>query len=110
MSERSSGHTLSALPYRSSRTCAYKVYFTQSVYKAFFRSQLPHRSVNLLFTITNIKHKLTDLCGNLLVQNDFKNILCGIEVALSVEGMSALGSRITTHILAALEQIWARHY
>ena len=27
-------------------------------------SQLPHKSVNLSFTITNIKNKLTDLCVN----------------------------------------------
>jgi len=30
--------------------------------KSFCRSQLPHKSVNLSFTITNIKNKLTDLC------------------------------------------------
>ena len=32
--------------------------------KAFRKSQLPHRSVNLSFTITNIKDKLTDLWGS----------------------------------------------
>ena len=30
--------------------------------KPFCRSQLPHKSVNLSFTITNIKNKLTDFC------------------------------------------------
>ena len=32
--------------------------------KSFCRSQFPHKSVNLSFIITNIKNKLTDLCGN----------------------------------------------
>jgi len=32
--------------------------------QSFCRSQLPHKSVNLSFTITNINNKLTDLCGN----------------------------------------------
>ena len=30
----------------------------------FCRSELPHESVNLSFTITHIKNKSTDLCGN----------------------------------------------
>ena len=38
---------------------AYKMFL-----KSLCRSQLPHKSVNLSFTITNIKDKLTDLCGN----------------------------------------------
>ena len=32
--------------------------------KSFCRSQLPDISVNLSFTITNMKNKLTNLCGN----------------------------------------------
>ena len=32
--------------------------------KSFCRSQLPHKSVRLSFTITDIKNKLMDLCGN----------------------------------------------
>ena len=32
--------------------------------KSFCRIQLPHKSVNVSFTITNIENKLTDLCGN----------------------------------------------
>jgi len=32
--------------------------------KSFFKSQFPHESVNLSFTITNMKNKLTDLCGD----------------------------------------------
>ena len=41
--------------------------FISNIYislKWFCRSQLPHKSVNLSFTITNMQNKLTDLCGN----------------------------------------------
>ena len=31
--------------------------------KSFGRSQFPHNSINLSFTITHIKNTLTDLCG-----------------------------------------------
>jgi len=41
------------------------VLITQKVFlKSFFKSQLPYKSVNLSFIITNINNKLTDLCGN----------------------------------------------
>ena len=41
------------------------VFVTHKVFsKSLCRSQLPHRSINLSFTITNIENKLTDLCGN----------------------------------------------
>ena len=32
--------------------------------KSFCKSQFPHKSVHLSFIITNVQHKLTDLCGN----------------------------------------------
>ena len=32
--------------------------------KSFCRSQLPNKSINISFTVTNIKNTLTDLCGN----------------------------------------------
>jgi len=39
--------------------------FSHKVFsKSFDRSQLPHKSVNLSFTITNVKNKLMDLYGN----------------------------------------------
>ena len=41
------------------------ILFSHTVFlKSFFRSQIPHKSVNVSFTITDIKNKLTDLCGN----------------------------------------------
>ena len=36
----------------------------KSVNEFVFKCQFPHKSVNLSFIITNIKNKLTDLCGN----------------------------------------------
>ena len=43
---------------------------------SFCRSQLPHKSVNLLSITTDINDKLTNSCGNRLLQNDFINIFC----------------------------------
>jgi hypothetical protein len=40
------------------------------------RSRPCNKFVNVSFTSTNIKNKLTDLCGNRLLQNDFNNTLC----------------------------------
>ena len=47
--------------------------------KSFCRSQRPHKSVNLSFTVTSNKNKQTDLCGNILLQNDIENTLCRIK-------------------------------
>ena len=47
---------------------------------SFCKSQFPHKSVNLFPIITNTKNKLTDLCGNRLLQNDLKNTLREIKV------------------------------
>ena len=41
------------------------VFMSHKVFlKTFGRSQLHHKSVNLSFTITNMKNKLTEFCGN----------------------------------------------
>ena len=42
--------------------------------KTFDKSQLPHASVNLSFINTNISKKLTSLCRNWLLHNEF--IIC----------------------------------
>ena len=49
-------------------------------FKSFCRSQLSHKFVNLSFTISNIKNKLTELCGNRLFKNDFINTFCEIKL------------------------------
>ena len=49
---------------------------TKCSFKSFCGSQLLQKSVNLSLTITYMKNKLTDLCGNYLLQDDFHNTLC----------------------------------
>ena len=53
--------------------------------KSFGKSQFTHRSVNLSFSITNLKNKLTDLCGNRLLRNNFITTFCGIREVLDEE-------------------------
>ena len=45
--------------------------------KSFFRSQLPHKSVDLSFTITDAQNK-NGFEWELTLQNDFKDIWCEI--------------------------------
>ena len=47
--------------------------------KSFCRGELPYKFVNVSFLITDIKNKLTDLCGNCLLQNDFNKTLCAMK-------------------------------
>ena len=53
-------------------------YLTESVYRFVVQNQFPHKSVSVSFIITNIKKKMTDLCGNWLLQNKFMNTFCEI--------------------------------
>ena len=46
----------------------------------FCESQFPHVSVNLFFMLSTIKDKSTDLCGNRLLRDDFRNTFCEIRV------------------------------
>ena len=62
-----------------------QLYLTKLFLKSFCRSQLPHKSVNLSFTVTYVKNKLTDLYGNWLLPNDFKNTWWNKTVFLSLE-------------------------
>ena len=54
--------------------------------KSFCKSRFPHKSVNSSFIITDIKNKLTDLCGNRLLHNNFINSLYEISSKFSVVG------------------------
>ena len=55
-------------------------YFTESVYAVVLqKSPPPQISQLILYTITNMKNKLTDLCGNRLLHNDFINTFCDIK-------------------------------
>ena len=51
--------------------------------KSFCKSQFPNRFVNLFFILVMIKDKLTDLCGNWLLHNDWINTFCEIKVFLA---------------------------
>jgi len=41
--------------------------------KSFCKSQFPHKFVNF-FILVIMKDKVTDLCGNKLLQNDFETL------------------------------------
>ena len=43
--------------------------------KSFCKSQFPHESVNFFFMLVAMKERVTDLCGNRLLQNDLINTL-----------------------------------
>ena len=45
----------------------------QVFFKVVLQSQIPRKSVTYPSLFTNIENKLTDLCGNWLLQNDFTN-------------------------------------
>ena len=63
---------------------AHRCLILQKVFtKMFCEHQFPHKSVDVSFIITKIRDQLTNLCGNLLLQNDFLNCSCAI---MSVEG------------------------
>ena len=55
----------------------FKIVGFQKVFTtSFCKCQFPHKFVNLSFIITNINNKLTDLCGNYLLENDLINAFC----------------------------------
>ena len=56
--------------------------------KSFCKSQFPHKSVDLSFILVIIQDKLTSLCGNRLLQNNFINTCCEIR-AVRVVARSA---------------------
>ena len=64
---------------------------THSVFKvAWPKSQLPHKFANLIFTVTNIKNKLTDLCGDGLLRNDVLTTVCEIKVKPLPQNLSTI--------------------
>ena len=62
------------------------VHLTESVYKVVLQKSILHQSVNVSYTIPliypflMIKDRLTDLCGNCLLQNNSINTFCEIRV------------------------------
>ena len=71
----------------------YKLISQKASMTSFCKSQCPHKSVNLSFIIATLKNKLTGLCGNRLLLNDFVNAVCEIKArrqALTREACLAL--------------------
>ena len=62
--------------------------------KSCCRSQFPHKFVNFYFILSMMKDKLTDLCGNQLLQDDFVGTLCERSLDLELAGGSALLCRL----------------
>ena len=62
--------------------------------KSICKSQLPHKSVKLFFILVMVKDKLTDLLGSRLLQNNFKNPLCEINLRVHLTGNRGLGFEV----------------
>ena len=59
------------------------------------KSQFPHRSVNLSIIVTNMKNKLSDLCGSRLLPNINREVRTEVEAYDGVDDVSS-GVRWTT--------------
>ena len=56
-------------------------YLTESVHKVALHKSIPaKKSVNLFFISVIINDKFADLCGNRLLQNDFMNTFCEVNL------------------------------
>ena len=53
--------------------------------QSFLTSQFPQKPVNLFFVLVIVKDKLTNLCGNGLLQDDFTNTFCEIRAARTLD-------------------------
>ena len=75
-------------------------FISKRVFKnSFCTSQFPHKFVNTSFIITN-REQLTELCGNTLLQNDFKNTWCEknlVEARLEGGGRPPEASNVFPH-------------
>ena len=61
---------------RTCRTRAHRSGLKKDFTKSFCKSKFSHKSVNVLFIFVIVKDKLTNLCGNRLLQNDFIDTFC----------------------------------
>ena len=78
------------------------VFISQKVFiMSFFKGQLPHKSVNLFFILVIPMNKLTNICGNRLLQNDLIiNTFC--EISLT----SSAPSRLTVRCFGLNRSVW----
>ena len=66
--------------YNASNCDAPMCYLTESVHTVVLQKLIPAKYVNLFSTLVMIKDKLTDLCGNRRLLNDFINTSCEIDL------------------------------
>ena len=62
--------------------------------KWFRKSQFPHKSVKLFLMLVILKDKLTDLCRNRLLQDNFMNTFCKIRMHTSTHARACFWSRL----------------
>ena len=56
-------------------------FISQKVFiKSFCKGEFPPKSVNVSFIITHMKNRMTDLCRNPILQNNFENTFCEINL------------------------------
>ena len=67
--------------------------------RSFYKSQFPPKSVNLSCFITNIKNKLTGLCGNRLLQIESINTFDEIRLNLELSKLDAVGVAVPQALL-----------
>jgi hypothetical protein len=73
---------------------SHQEFMSQRVFiQSLCRSQFTHKSVNWSFIITHVKNKLTDWCGNWLLQIDFLRTRCEIRIDLVDDGVGARSDR-----------------
>ena len=82
---------------RSTLCCHRDVISHKVFFKSICISQLPQKSVNLSFTIIYMQNKLTNLCGNWHLQNDFKNALCEMRTC-AVGGQAGSGRALLAYL------------
>ena len=77
----------------AARECLDSFIWQKGFLKSFCKVPLPHKSVNLSFTTTNMKNKSTDFCRNSLLINEFEKTLCEINTWAMPPGDIQPGSR-----------------
>jgi len=70
-------------------------FISQQVFMhSFCKSPFPRKPVNLSYIITNIKNKITYLCGNWVLRNDFINTCCKKRVCHSASVVAEQRERV----------------
>ena len=103
-------HGISGSPPLPAERCPPKLSHIKCFEQPFCKSQFPRKSVNLFFMLVMMKDKLTDLCGNRLLQSDYVNTFCEISTLPSEGGVAccvlrqSLGRGCQKSILSSRQQ------